>query len=134
MRLKYTLQRLLLFFLGCFLVESTQAQTKFTISGFVRDASSGERFGGISISAVSITDAFPKPIQTTTNSYGFYSLTVDGGKIQTILVNMPGYDSKVFNWSGTKDTTANLEIVPLEDLDKIEEVNIVIYLSINMHH
>lgn len=125
MRLKNTLQRLLLFFLGCFFASFAQAQSKFTISGFVRDASSGERFGGISISAVSIADAFPKPVQTTTNSYGFYSLTVDGGKTQTILVNMPGYDSKAFNWSGTKDSTANLEIVPLEDLDKIEEVNIV---------
>jgi hypothetical protein len=60
----------LLFGLLCFLSVSAFAQDKTTLSGYVRDAETGEVLIG---ATVFIPDAMHG---TYTNSYGFYSLTV----------------------------------------------------------
>jgi hypothetical protein len=63
----------LLFGLLCFLSVSAFAQDKTTLSGYVRDAETGEVLIG---ATVFIPDAMHG---TYTNSYGFYSLTVPPG-------------------------------------------------------
>ena len=52
----------------------TQAQEKHTISGTITDGANGETMVG--------TNVFLEPITkgTTTNVYGFYSITVPDGK------------------------------------------------------
>ena len=52
------------------------SRRKFTISGFLEDAKTGERL----ISA-SVFD-YKSRLGTTTNEYGFYSLTLPGGKLE----------------------------------------------------
>jgi hypothetical protein len=61
---------------------------KATISGFVRDAKSGETLTGAVI--------YPKEIPTTgisTNSYGYFSLTLPTGKY-SLIVQFLGYKTK----------------------------------------
>ena len=67
-----------------------QSAQKFTISGTIKDSSSGEALIGV-VAAV-------KELPTTganTNEYGFYSLTLDEGNY-TILYNYIGYKIDTF--------------------------------------
>jgi len=63
-----------------------QAAPKVTLSGYIRDAASGETLIG---ATVSIPDA-RRSIQT--NTYGFYSLTVDSGRY-AVSITYLGYRS-----------------------------------------
>ena len=61
---------------------------KFTISGYVKDANTGESLIGATVSI--------KELATTgsvTNSYGFYSITIPEGKY-TVLAQFIGYETK----------------------------------------
>lgn len=54
-------------------VRPVLAQAKFTVSGYVKDAKSGETLIGVTVFVKGTT------IGTLTNEYGFYSLTMPGG-------------------------------------------------------
>ncbi len=66
---------------------------KYTISGYLKDKSSGEVMIGASVYVKGTT------LGTTSNAYGFYSLTLPGGK----------YDI-VFSFIGYKSITQNVEL------------------------
>lgn len=68
---KLKIQLSVLFFF-CFL--SIQAQNKFTVSGHIRDKSSGEELIGATI----MVEELPN-VGVATNEYGFYSLTLPAG-------------------------------------------------------
>ena len=57
-----------------------QAQDqKYTISGFVKDADSGEQLLGVNV-------IWKDKMQgTTTNTYGFYSITIPEGQVEIIF-------------------------------------------------
>ena len=80
-----------------------QAQEKHTISGTITDGANGETMVG--------TNVFLEPITkgTTTNVYGFYSITVPDGKY-TLKVSFLGYEtfSKEINLS--KNIELNMEL------------------------
>jgi hypothetical protein len=61
------------FFLLCLIQVPVFAQTKFTISGYIKDAANGEALIGATI--------YVKALSTgaTTNVYGFYSITLEAG-------------------------------------------------------
>jgi hypothetical protein len=61
-------------------------QKKFTISGELQDASNGEFMIGVSIFAAGTT------MGTTSNSYGFYSLTLPQGEY-SIVYQFIGYQT-----------------------------------------
>ena len=86
-----------------FLQTSAQAQDKFTISGNVRDGSSGEELIG-----VSIVDA-KAGSGTVTNVYGFYSLTLLAGK-HSIVYSYIGFASDTVEFDLKKSVTFNLEL------------------------
>jgi hypothetical protein len=65
-----------------------QAQDKFTVSGTIKDASNGEGLIG------AIVQVQGQPIGTTTNEYGFYSLTLSRGE-QTLVFSYLGYVNQV---------------------------------------
>lgn len=68
------------------LVITSQAQ-KFTINGYITDKTSGERLAGASIFLPE------KNVGTTSNSYGFYSITLPGqADSLEIQVSYAGYD------------------------------------------
>ncbi|MCK5077822.1 MAG: TonB-dependent receptor [Calditrichia bacterium] len=81
-------------------INSTQ---KFTISGFLSDAKTGEALIG--------TNIYIKKLLTgcTSNVYGFYSLTVPAGRYK-IVYSFIGYKTKVMDIILKNNNTANIEL------------------------
>ena len=82
---------------------SVYGQNKFTISGTITDASNGETMIG--------TNVFVEPIMkgTTTNVYGFYSITIPEGKY-TLKVSFLGYETYSEEINLNKNLEFNLEL------------------------
>jgi hypothetical protein len=78
-------QKLICLFLLTTLVAVGSAQTKHTISGTVRDKSSGEALIGASIILLEQAD-----MGATSNSYGFFSLTAPDADY-TMVISFSGY-------------------------------------------
>ena len=79
------------------------AQKKYTISGTVKDASNGE--------LMIATNVFVEPSMkgTTTNLYGFFSLTVPEGE-QTLKVSFVGYETLERKINLSENTQLDLEL------------------------
>lgn len=67
-------------FINCFLINYLQAQQaeKNTASGYVKDSKNGEKLIGVNVYVKGTT------MGTTTNEYGFYSLTLPKGKYELV--------------------------------------------------
>ena len=90
-------------FIFCLFSLTSTAQEKFTISGNVRDGSSGEELIGVSIVAPELSSG------TVTNVYGFYSLTLPKGK-QTVIYSYIGFKPDTVEFDLTKNITNNIEL------------------------
>ena len=82
---------------------SISAQNKHTISGYVQDESSGENLIGVSI--------YDKETYkgTSSNQYGFYSLTIEEGEY-SIIYSFIGYKSITKNIILNKDFRLNISL------------------------
>jgi len=82
----------LLFSSGCIFflqpVCTAQAQTRFSISGHIKDKGTGEALIGATITIAELSGT-----GVATNAYGFYSITIPQGKY-TISIQYTGYSSK----------------------------------------
>ncbi len=97
-------------------------QMKVSISGYVRERSSGEMLSGANILLQ------PSKFITISNAYGFYSLTIQKGKAQKVFVNVPGFGVDSCIWNGERDTFVSfgLTVLPSNDeVEKMEGVDIV---------
>ena len=92
-----------------------QGQSKLSISGYVRDASSGEALIG---AAVQLVD---RSIASRTNNYGFFSLEIPD-TTQQILVSYVGYQDYILSLSESESNRYTIELTPLDNV--IEEVTI----------
>ena len=63
------------------------SQVRYTLNGYVKDFEDGEELIGVNITIRELTAG------TTTNVYGFYSITLDAGKYQ-LIYSYIGYGSK----------------------------------------
>lgn len=92
-----------------------EAQKRVTISGYVRDAASGEELIGANI-AILETGA-----GTIANQYGFYSVSLPPG-FYTLIYSYVGYttESKPLNF--IEDTELNIELT--ESARQLEEVTV----------
>jgi outer membrane receptor for ferrienterochelin and colicin len=86
---------------------------KYTISGFIEDASSSERLQGASVFNIANTR-----FGTASNAYGFYSLTIPAGKI-TLSCSYVGYSSIVKEISLSGDTMININLIPALEIDEV---------------
>src|ERR1035437_876119 len=84
MRKKFFLS--LFFFVAAFI--HSQAQNKYTISGYVKDAKTGEELIGASVIIKEM-----KATGATANAYGFYSITIPEGNY-TVTSQFIGYGLK----------------------------------------
>ena len=94
------------FILIIFLSSTTlQAQEKFTISGHIKDATTGEELIGASI--------FVKELKTggITNVYGFYSLTLPQNKY-SVEYRFIGYETQSIEINLEKSIKKNIELSP----------------------
>lgn len=101
---------LLLFFITLY----ASAQEKFTISGYIKDKASGETLVGATIGVIDSSGR-----GTTTNVYGFYSLTLPAGTYK-MLINYVGYQNSAFELTLDKDIQYNIDLVSASDI--LEEV------------
>ena len=85
------------------LVAAPAAAQRATVSGFIKDAKSGERM----IDATVYEKA--SFAGTTSNNYGFYSLPLSPGKAE-IIVSYVGYDPISITINLTRDTVMNFSL------------------------
>jgi hypothetical protein len=98
---KSTLFILLIFFL---LTISLKSQNNYTISGYVKDANTGEELIGATVFINEL-----KATGTTTNAYGFYSITIPEGNY-TIIVQYIGYEPLAIQLTLKLNTKQNFVI------------------------
>ena len=79
-------------------------QASFTLSGYIKDAGTGE-----TLIAANIIDADNPSQGTTSNTYGFYSLTLPSG-IYRMSFSYLGYKDQYFEIDLTKSTELNVDL------------------------
>jgi len=94
---------------------SLLSQEKYTISGYVKSASTGEEMIGATIAVPSLNTG------VTTNVYGFYSLTLPEGSYQ-VRFSYIGYDDVIKEVTLTQNTQYNVELG--ESVNQLEAVEI----------
>ncbi len=92
-----------------FVFASLNAQNKYTLSGYIADASNSENLIG---AAIYVKDEQSKG--TVSNLYGFYSLTLPEGNY-TFLCSYLGYQTVEFQVDMSKDVEFNIEL-PVEGI------------------
>ena len=94
-------------------VYTANAQDKFTVSGYAKDAKNGEALIGVTVYKKN------SQIGTSTNEYGFYSLTLPKGQ-DTIVFSFVGYKTVIKPVNLTSNLTVSTEIG--EEGKELEEV------------
>jgi len=84
---------------------SVNAQEKFTLSGYITDAKSGETLIGANLYFPALKSG------TTTNTYGFYSITLEQGTYQAI-VSYLGYETQFKQIELQKDIELTILLEP----------------------
>lgn len=95
---------ILLLWLVSFFTLSSSAQ-KITINGFVKDSLTGETLQGASVYAQEAQKG------TSTNMYGFFSLTLSQAK-EKVVVSFVGYQSKIILLDTARGLTQDILLVP----------------------
>ncbi|MFW5707747.1 MAG: carboxypeptidase-like regulatory domain-containing protein [Bacteroidota bacterium] len=96
--------------------EEPEKMPHFTLSGHVRDKTSMETLPGASILAKNINTG------TTTNSYGFYSLSLPGGEYE-LLFRFVGYQPKTITVSLQQHTRQSIDLEPAQRI--LNEVTVM---------
>ncbi|NMM49458.1 TonB-dependent receptor [Marinigracilibium pacificum] len=110
MRNLMTLMSLLFLFVNL----AASAQQKFTISGYVKEASTGEALIGATV----VANTTPSS-GGVTNNYGFYSITLPKGQYQ-ITVSFIGFDQKVLDIDLNENKKLNVELDEAgQELDEV---------------
>ncbi|MEQ9593129.1 MAG: carboxypeptidase-like regulatory domain-containing protein, partial [Cyclobacteriaceae bacterium] len=105
--------RFLIFFLPFIVTFSSKAQTKYTINGYVRDASNGEELIGVTVLVPEMSTG------VTTNAYGFYSLTLPAGKYK-LQYSYIGYKTLIQEFDLQRNTEQNIDLAA--EVLEMEEV------------
>mgnify|MGYP003645219961 CR=1 FL=1 len=103
----------LIFFLFFFGSLAAISQEKYTISGTISEAGSGETLFGVNIIVPSLQTG------TVTNQYGYYSITLPAGEYEIIYSSI-GYATQKFQISLSQNIKKNLSITT--DTESLDEV------------
>ena len=96
-----------------FFMAPATAQQKFTISGIVRNATTGETLIGATIKIKELSQ-----VGTVSNNYGFYSISAPAGNY-TLLVTYVGYAQVLQHVALQKNTGVNLSLKESADLAEV---------------
>lgn len=107
------MQRYLLFTTLFLFSFSAWSQQKFTLNGYVRDASNGEELLGVTVYVPQLKAG------TVTNDYGFYGLTLPRGTYQ-VQFTYVGFDTQTITVDLSKDVSQNIEMA--SEASVIQEV------------
>ncbi len=83
-----------------------------TIHGYISDANTGERLAGATVYN------FSKKKGTSSNSYGFYSLSVNTNRV-VVRFSFIGYEPVTKSLTISKDTTINIALTPNLTLNEV---------------
>jgi len=110
------MQKYLIIATACCLLNmaAAMAAQNYTISGYITDRLTGETLIGASVAETTAKRG------TVTNSYGFYSLTLSGGKV-SLQYSYVGYLPQTISLDLSKDTIIT---VRLEESNVLQEVTI----------
>lgn len=92
---------------------SSFAQDHITISGFVREKGSRELLPGVNVYIENSTYG------ATSNTYGFYSLTVPKSDSVTISYSFVGYDKQTLRIASQKNVALSIELPAVNQLDEV---------------
>jgi hypothetical protein len=99
------------FILFCFLTGFVFSQ-KNTLSGYLTDKLTGENLIGATIYNSKTYEG------STTNTYGFYSLTMDTGKV-SVVFNYLGYQYEIIDTVLNQNMSINIALEPGERIDEV---------------
>lgn len=99
-----------LILLGCSPILALSQE--YTISGYLEDASSGEKLIGVNVYDLISGDG------TTTNAYGFYSLTLPKGAVE-IVYSYVGYESGIEKFNLKKNTALNVALLEGKTISEV---------------
>ena len=105
------LRKLLTVFIVMLAVCSAYSQ-KVTLNGYITDKKTGERLLGASVFLIN------QNIGTTSNAYGFYSITVAPDSVE-ISFSYTGYLPQVEKMHLNEDRTFNIQLEPAKALDEV---------------
>ncbi|PTT03880.1 hypothetical protein DBR11_01100 [Pedobacter sp. HMWF019] len=105
---------LILFFLTFLFIPELFAQQKYTLSGTIRDAATGETLIGATVKLQNADHTFGK----AANDYGFYSLSGEGGEY-TMTVSYAGYLTYRKQISLVGDLKINVGLDPANSLQEV---------------
>ena len=97
--------------LGLLLTINAGAQ-QVTLNGSMKDGDNGEDLIGGTVAVPSLG------LGTSSNAYGFYSLTVPTGDTLEVVFSYVGFQSQTFSLFPTKDTTININLTSGVQLDE----------------
>ncbi len=89
------------------------AQNRFTISGYVREKGSQELLIGVNVYMPNSS------VGTSSNTYGFYSLTLPARDSVSLVFSFVGYERVVKHFSLKKNIEINLELSPTTQLSEV---------------
>ena len=89
------------------------AQNQFTLSGYVKDAETGE-----TLIAANVVNAENPAQGTTTNTYGFYSFTLPEGNYK-ISFSYLGFQDQTFEVDLSKNTELNVDLSEGVTIDEV---------------
>lgn len=92
---------------------TTVAAQNITLSGYLKDASSGEALIGATVYVEELKEG------TATNAYGFYSLTIPKGSY-SLQISFIGYETVLKKMEA--QTSQNLSISLIENTQEIDEI------------
>lgn len=95
-------------------INTVQGQTeRFTLSGYIEDADSGEKLIASTVFEKSTASG------TVSNNFGFYSMTLPAGTYE-IQYSYIGYQSQVLTIDLNKNVTQNISLASSIDLETVE--------------
>src|SRR6478609_1701281 len=95
--------KILYLFMFLIVFEGIYSQNKFTISGYISEKGSKENLPGVTV-------YIPKSkVGTTTNNYGFYSITLPKDSVEVIF-SYVGFKAKKLSLYLDKNVTYNIEM------------------------
>jgi hypothetical protein len=96
-----------------FVTLSTFGQNKYSISGTIKDAATGEQLIGATVRIKELPQS-----GTTTNSYGFYSIYAPEGEY-TLIFTYTGYTTITQQVSLHQNVVINLPLIAQGDLKEV---------------
>jgi outer membrane receptor for ferrienterochelin and colicin len=85
---------------------------QYTFSGYIEDQATGEK-----LIATTVYDRSSEK-GTSTNEYGFFSLTIPSGEVQ-LLISYVGYRTHTDSFNLTADLSMNISLVPMLELEEV---------------